>query len=137
MRVIAYTSSVSCAILVLLFGASRIENAGLKQLNLLQDRQIELMRDECREYQFKITTTPTYEDGYRAALLKRDKGSYADGFGDAKMVFDNSNNYAVGYHAAISQFGLLKDIPVESAKKLDESENMIFQGFKVKLEGQE
>lgn len=94
------------------------ENSNLTLLNKLQDAELKIVDDECREYQHKLSNTPTYEDGYKAALLKRNAGTYSDGYQDAKVVFDGSNNYAQGYHAAITQFGFLKDINKQSAEKI-------------------
>jgi len=109
----------STIILGFLFAKSDWENARLTMLNSLQNRQIELMRDECREYEFKLATNPSYEDGYKFALLKRNNGSYSDGFEDAKLVYDSSNNYATGYHAAIAQFNFMKDVNKDTAAKID------------------
>jgi hypothetical protein len=94
------------------------ENSNLTLLNNLQDAELRIVDDECQEYRHQLSTMPTYEDGYKAALLKRNAGTYSDGYQDAKIVFDGSNNYAQGYHAAITQFGFLKDVNKESAEKI-------------------
>jgi len=101
------------------FAKKNWECTHLTFLNTLQNRQLDLMRDECREYQFKLATNPTYDDGYKFALLKRSNGSYSDGYEDAKLVFDGSNNYASGYHAAIAQFNFLKSVNKDTAAIID------------------
>lgn len=95
------------------------EKTKLQTLNMLQERQIELMRDECREFEYKLSTMPSYEEGYKDALIKRNAGSYADGYADARKIFDSSNNYTAGYHAAVTQFGFLKEIEKDTAAKVD------------------
>lgn len=110
--------ALSTTILGFLYAKRDLECSRLNIIGQLQDRQIQLMQDECREYQYQLTNKPTFEEGYQAALLKRNAGTYLDGYKDAQTVFDGSNNYAQGYHAAITQFGYLKDIAKESAAKI-------------------
>lgn len=86
----------------------------------LSIREIEILRDENAEYRMSLMTMPKYEDGYRMALLKKEVGTYGEGFADAKNLFDNSNNYAVGYHAAIEQFGLLRQSASQDVKQEEE-----------------
>jgi hypothetical protein len=119
MKTAIWVLGIATVVLGFLFAKSSWDNSSLKLLNMLQYQEIELMRDECREYQFKLTSNPTYEEGYKAALLRRNNGSYSDGYEDAKIVYDGSNNYTQGYHAAITQFGFLKDMNKDTAAKID------------------
>jgi len=93
--------SVACAGLLFLRG---IESTQTKTMEKLSAKQIDLLKDQLREYEFKLTTARTYEDGYRDAVIRAGGGSYGDGFNAAKSIYENEN-YADGYHNAIAQFG--------------------------------
>lgn len=73
-----------------------------------------ILRDELQEHRYK----PSYDDGYRDAIIKMGTpsipGSYTDGFMAAAKVYQNSS-YAEGYHNAIKQFGY-HEIPNANTK---------------------
>lgn len=88
----------------------------LAKANVVKDlanREIELLKDEVNTYRMELISKPSFEEGYRQAILNQGHGTYARGFADAKEVFDKDNNYATGYHAAIEQFGLQNRIVQE------------------------
>ena len=111
---------LACSTLVLglLYIEKRWDYRRLEASHFLQTQQVELLRDECNEYEFQLTNSPTYEQGYRDALLKRSAGNYSDGYKDARMVYDREDKYAQGYHAAIEQFGYQVPKQVEEDKKV-------------------
>lgn len=59
-----------------------------------------------------LEISPSYDDGYRDAIIKmggpQSAGSYQDGWTAAVKVLA-SNTYAEGYHTAVKQFGYTKD----------------------------
>lgn len=83
------------------------ENQKLSIKNLIYEAETRILKDEIKDYVSK----PTYEDGYKTALIKmggpQNPGAYQDGWDDAYKVFctENGNGYSVGYHTAIEQFG--------------------------------
>lgn len=88
----------------------------LTKANVVKDlanREIELLKDEVNTYRMELISKPSFEEGYRQAILNQEHGTYARGFADAKEIFDKDNNYATGYHAAIEQFGLQNRIVQE------------------------
>lgn len=78
------------------------ENFRLRCHNEFKDNQIRLLEDQLRDYEFKISSRPTYEAGYRDALVKSESGTYDDGFEAAKVLY-KTGGYDVGYHNAIQQ----------------------------------
>lgn len=96
-----------------------LEKTGEYRINLLQD--------QLRDYEIKISTTKTYEDGYRDALLKRLAGNYEDGFRDAVAHYKDGN-YQDGYHNAIKQFGktFLSKSEVDQVKLIQEEEKLSY-----------
>jgi hypothetical protein len=64
----------------------------------------QLLNDEISE----LRSRPTYEDGYRDAVIRagapENASTYKDGYEAALLVVGDAT-YAEGYHAAIKQFG--------------------------------
>lgn len=73
-----------------------------------------ILRDELQEQRYK----PSYDDGYRDAIVRMGTpstpGAYTDGFMAAAKIYQNSS-YAEGYHNAIKQFGY-HEIPNANTK---------------------
>jgi len=106
--------AVSLILTVISLGtAYRIENENdrLESRTMIEDERTRLLTDQLkdvegklREAEFQLTIRPTYENGYRDALVRSESGSFTDGYAAAKLVFNNAT-YVDGYHNAIEQFG--------------------------------
>lgn len=83
------------------------ENHRLSTINSIYEAENRIIKDEI----FERRIEPTYEQGYKAALIRvggpQMPGAYQDGWDDATKIYAESN-YAEGYHAAIEQFGYSK-----------------------------
>lgn len=80
------------------------ENARLTMDDSIRQHQLNLLQDQLREYEFKISSAPTYNQGYKDALVKIQFGTYKDGYEAAQTVYQ-TGSYENGYHNAIEQFG--------------------------------
>lgn len=96
------------------------ENSRLKMNDVVRQHQVNLLQDQLREYEFKLSSAPTYNDGYRDALVRTQAGSYKDGYEAAQIVY-KTGNYQDGYHNAIDQFGDAWFANKEEAKKISEN----------------
>ena len=85
------------------------ENQRLSMLNSIYEAEHRILKDEIYEF----STKPTYEEGYKAALIRlggpQVPGAYQDGWDDALKIYGENGGYAEGYHAAIAQFGYTKN----------------------------
>lgn len=65
-------------------------------------------------------TKPTYENGYRDAIIRAGfpsgSGSYKDGFDAARKLYGDGS-WATGYHTAIEQFGWKNEVANLNAEK--------------------
>ena len=97
-----------------------IEN--LKIINYAELERSKLLTDELNEIKYECLTKPTYNEGYRDAIIRigtpTQAGAYRDGYYAAFLTI-GSASYADGYHAAISQYGFPKtDLPpITESKK--------------------
>lgn len=80
------------------------ENNRLQSESMIHTERIRLLQDQLREYEFRLTTAPTYDQGYKDALVKSQVGTFEDGYVAATKVL-KTGSYADGYHNAIEQFG--------------------------------
>lgn len=111
MKTFAWISASAAVIIGFLFMKSTFEIERLKMESLISKKQYSLLEDQCRDYEFKISNTRTYEDGFKDALIKMNHpegGTFQEGYEAAKIVFGNGS-YADGYHNAIAQFGWIKE----------------------------
>ena len=80
------------------------ENHKLSFMNWTYQAEHRLLKDEIRELEQK----PTYENGYKDALIKmggpQNPGPFQDGW-EAAMKVVGYGSYTTGYHTAIQQFG--------------------------------
>lgn len=84
------------------------ENQRLQLLTIINQAENRVLKSEIHSLERAAETKPTYEDGYKEALLRAGRpnhpGAYQDGYEAAlKVVGDGS--YSEGYHTAIRQFG--------------------------------
>ena len=97
---------------------TQAENHRLSLINVTNEQREKLINAEAKIQDDYIKDVlhelaearraPTYDMGYRDAIIRmggpQQPGSYQDGW-DAALKTINYDNYADGYHAAISQFG--------------------------------
>lgn len=86
----------------------RQENQRLQFLTIINQAENRVLKAEVHSLERANEGKPTYEDGYKEALLRAGRpngpGAYQDGYEAAlKVVGDGS--YSEGYHTAIRQFG--------------------------------
>lgn len=88
------------------------DNQRISLINTIYDAEHRILNDEIRELTGIIAEKPTYDQGFKAALIRvggpQAPGAYQDGWDDALKLCGAENNYADGYHAAIQQFGYTK-----------------------------
>ena len=98
---------VIIALGVFIYNAKQ-ENQRLQLLTIINQAENRVLKSEIHSLERAAETRPTYEDGYKEALLRAGRpnypGAYQDGYEAAlKVVGDGS--YSEGYHTAIRQFG--------------------------------
>ena len=100
---------------ILLISFLSYKNYELSKLNQILSLENVISRAENRILKDEVTELdrkPTYESGYRDALIRRggpsDKGDYQSGWEDAMKIVTKDSNYADGYHNAIQQYGYQK-----------------------------
>lgn len=88
------------------------ENQKLGLQNVLYQAEHRILKDEIYQKERALADRPTYEQGYKDALVRvggpQAPGAYQDGWDDALKIYGTENGYADGYHAAIKQFGYTK-----------------------------
>lgn len=88
------------------------ENQKLSLQNVLYLAEHRILKSEIYEKDRALDSRPTYEQGYKDALVRvggpQTPGAYQDGWDDAMKIYASENSYADGYHAAIKQFGYTK-----------------------------
>jgi hypothetical protein len=87
------------------------ENQKLSLQNVIYHAEHRILKDELYQKERALADRPTYEQGYKDALVRvggpQTPGAYQDGWDDAMKVYADKG-YADGYHAAIQQFGYTK-----------------------------
>jgi hypothetical protein len=94
-------------------------NQELKLKCVLSDAECRVLQGEVRQMEYKASTTQTYDEGYRDALIRMGgdaKGSYADGYAAAEKLY-KGQSYTDGYHNAIGQFAASWSNPGEPKKE--------------------
>ena len=88
------------------------ENQKLGLQNVIYQAEHRILKDEIYQKERALAERPTYEQGYKDALVRvggpQSPGAYQDGWDDAMKIYASENSYADGYHAAIKQFGYTK-----------------------------
>lgn len=110
------------ALAILFAYEASCERQRLKMEVLLLTKQQSLLEDQCRDYEYKLSNTRRYEDGYRDALIKvsvPNAGTFDEGYEAAKLVY-GKGTYTEGYHNAIAQFGCTFKPPKNEIEQKDE-----------------
>lgn len=117
------TAILLAAIFFLLVDAykTRHEIGNLKILGEAESERSKLLTDELNEIKYESLSKPTYNEGYRDAIIRMgtptQPGSYRDGYYAAFTALGNAS-YADGYHAAIAQYGFPKaELPPTTVSK--------------------
>lgn len=100
---------------------TRCEIANVKILGDAETQRSQLLYDELNEIKYDYLMKPTYNEGYRDAIIRMgtptQPGSYRDGYYAAFLALGNSG-YSDGYHAAIAQYGFPKtELPPTNVSK--------------------
>jgi hypothetical protein len=100
---------------------TRCEIANVKILSGAETQRSQLLYDELNEIKYDYLMKPTYNEGYRDAIIRmgtpNQPGSYRDGYYAAFLALGNSG-YSDGYHAAIAQYGFPKtELPPTNVSK--------------------
>jgi len=114
-------SLIFCAVMAYVTWRVQRENQKLSIVNTIFEHEHRIIKDgmeELREKIIEYKEKPTYDQGYKDALVKlggpQNAGSYQEGWDDATKAYgifervDGKLSYADGYHAAINQFGYTK-----------------------------
>ena len=102
-KAVAVLGIVASLVLGVLYSLMAYENQRLKTSETLYAHQVQLLRDQVndqeitlRDYQERMRSAPTYEEGYKAGTVR------SDGF-QAAIKIIKEGSYVDGYHAAIQQ----------------------------------
>lgn len=86
----------------------RQENQRLQFLTIINHAENRVLKAEIHSLERAAETKPSYEDGYKEALVRAGRpnnpGAYQDGY-EAAIKVVGDGGYATGYHTAIKQFG--------------------------------
>lgn len=109
---IALVTIACCGFLVWTNWNTQKENQKLGLQNVIYQAEHRILKDEIYQKERALAERPTYEQGYKDALVRvggpQTPGAYQDGWDDAMKIYGTDNGYADGYHAAIKQFGYTK-----------------------------
>lgn len=122
MKTFAAFTTVTVLVLSFLYVKLSFETERIKTVLAIEAKQNVLLQNLCRDYEYKISITKTYDDGYRDALVKMSNptsGNFQEGFEAAKLVY-GSGSYTEGYHNAVAQFGYNREDIVKTSKKEEE-----------------
>lgn len=105
-------SVICCGVLAYNAWTVQKENQKLGLQNVIYQAEHRILKDEIYQKERALADRPTYEQGYKDALVRvggpQTPGAYQDGWDDALKIYGTENGYADGYHAAIKQFGYTK-----------------------------
>jgi hypothetical protein len=106
---------------------TRHEITNLKMLGDTESQRSKLLSDELNEIKYDYLMKPTYNEGYRDAIIRMgtptQPGSYRDGYYAAFLALGNSG-YSDGYHAAIAQYGFPKsEVPPTNTENNNEKKS--------------
>lgn len=103
-----FSLSIGIIVLGVMLYNSKQENQKYQLLTVINQAENRVLKDEIRSLERAADSKPSYEDGYKEALIRAGRptnpGAYQDGYEAAMKIIDNGG-YAEGYHAAIKQFG--------------------------------
>lgn len=102
---------IGCAAMLFSVGLNYYQRGEINAMKLqekLYQCENRLLEDQLREYEYKATTSRTYEEGLTEGLVRSSSVGYTD-----------------GYHAAMAQIEQSKYYIAESQKKADEHKGAV------------